>query len=151
MSGTSCARHQFARDYDGTSATLRDARRDVVGWLLGCGFDRDLQDRAALVVSELATNAVQASPGVAYAVNLRRVGDRSATLAVTSHTDFQRPPPRQHWGPASTLAARGRGLKIVEMLADGVEVDLPSSDTVVVTATFRSSSSVRAGQLPICP
>ena len=149
MSGTGCVRDQFARDYDGTSSTLRAARKDVVGWLLDCGFDRDLRDRAAMVVSELATNAVQASPGVAYAVQLRREGDRSATLAVTSHTDFQRPPPRQHWGPTSILAARGRGLKIVEALADGVEVDLPSSDTVVVTAMFRSSSPVRAGEPPI--
>jgi anti-sigma regulatory factor (Ser/Thr protein kinase) len=138
-------RDEFARDYDGTSSTLRDARKDVVGWLLDCGFDRDLQDRAALVVSELATNAVQASPGITYGVQLQRVGDRSATLVVTSRTEFQRPPPREHWGPASTLAARGRGLMIVEQLSDGVEVDLPSRDTVVVTATFRSSSPVPAG------
>lgn len=153
MNGTSCVcdrRDQFARDYDGISSSLRDARKDVVGWLLDCGFDHDLQGRAALVVSELATNAVQASPGITYCVQLRRVGDRSATLVVTSHTNFQRPPPRQHWGPASPLAARGRGLMIVEQLADEVEVGLPSGDTVVVTATFRSTSPVRAGQPPIC-
>ena len=137
-------RGQFERDYEGTSSTLRDARKDVVGWLLDRGFDGDLQDRAALVVSELATNAVQAAPGIAYGVQVRRVGDRSAILAVTSHTDFQQPPPREHWGPASTLAARGRGLMIVEELADGVEVDLARRDTVVVTATFRSSSPVPA-------
>ncbi|HEX2738387.1 MAG TPA: ATP-binding protein [Acidimicrobiia bacterium] len=147
MNGTSHVRDrrgQFERDYDGTSSTLRDARKDVVGWLLDSGFDGDLQDRAALVVSELATNALQASPGSAYGVKLRRAGDRSAILAVTSHTDFKRPPPREHWGPASTCAARGRGLMIVEAVADGVEVDLPGQDTVVVTATFRSVSPLRA-------
>jgi anti-sigma regulatory factor (Ser/Thr protein kinase) len=133
-------RDPFERDYAGDSSTLRDARKDIVVWLTERGFDQDLQDRAALVLSELATNAVQASPGRAYAVCLRDLGDRSAVLVVTSHTDYETPPPRAHWTPTSTRAVRGRGLMIVDAVADGVEVDLPSHDTVVVTATLRSAS-----------
>jgi anti-sigma regulatory factor (Ser/Thr protein kinase) len=136
-------RGQFERTYDGTSSTLRDARKDIVEWLIERGFDQELQDRAALVLSELATNAVQASPGRSYAVRLRDLGDRSAVLVVTSHTDYETPPPREHWAPTSTRAARGRGLMIVDALADEVEVDLPSHDTVVVTATLRSATPAR--------
>ena len=128
---------QFRRVYDGTSRTLRKARNDVVGWLGDHGLGIDLQQRAALVLSELATNAVQASPGSDYSVQLSIDSDRAATIAVTSHTGYETPPPREHWGPPSRLAPRGRGLMIVSELAEDVAVDLPDRDTVVVTATLR--------------
>ena len=129
---------RFERAYDGTSHTLRVARNDVVGWLEVHGFDRDLQDRAALVLSELATNAVQAAPGNTYAVSVSQPDDRCAVVAVTSRTEYERPPPREHWRPASVLASRGRGLMIVDEIADAVDVDLRDGETVVVTATLRS-------------
>jgi anti-sigma regulatory factor (Ser/Thr protein kinase) len=132
-------RGQFERAYDGTSSTLCIARRDVVGWLGQRGFDRDLQERAALVLSELATNAVQASPGMAYAVTVRQPDERSAIVAVTSHTDYEQPPPRDQWVPLSMFAPRGRGLMIVEKIADDVAVALPDRETVVVMATLRSA------------
>ena len=129
----------FERSYDGTSHTLRVARNDVVGWLDEQGFDTDLQDRAALVLSELATNAVQAAPGNPYGVSVSQPDDQSAVVAVTSHTEYEQPPPREHWRPASVLAPRGRGLMIVDELADAVDVDVSERDTVVVTATLRSA------------
>ena len=130
---------RFERAYDGTANTLGIARRDVAGWLGEQGFDSELQDRAALVLSELATNAVQAAPGSAYAVCVCQPDDRSAVVAVTSRTDYELPPPRTQWGPLSTFAPRGRGLMIVDQIADDVEIDLPNRETVVVTATLRSS------------
>ena len=108
---------EFRRVYDGTSSTLSDARSDAVGWLGQHGLGLELQERAALVLSELATNAVQASPGTGYSVQLTIDRDR--------------------WGPPSLLAPRGRGLMIVRELAEDVVVDLPDRDTVVVTATLR--------------
>ena len=128
---------QFRRVYDGTSGTLRVARNDVVGWLGDHGLDTDLQERAALVVSELATNAVQVSPGSDYSIQLSIASDRSAVIEVTSHTSYEMPPPREHWGPPSRLAPRGRGLMIVGEMAQDVAIDVPNGDTVVVTATLR--------------
>lgn len=128
---------QLRRVYGGTSSTLRDARNDVVGWMEQHGLEEDLVERAALVLSELATNAVEASPGSDYSVQLSLADDRSAIIAVTSHIEYEQPPPRDHWGPPSLLSLRGRGLLIVSELAQDVAVDLPSSDTVVVTATLR--------------
>src|SRR5512138_875182 len=86
------------RAYEGSSTTLRRARGDVVSWLDHHGVDPELQDRAALVVSELATNAVQASPGSEYNVHgSLYLADGEVVLSVVSCTDFEQPPPREHW------------------------------------------------------
>lgn len=142
--GVSCRRAgrgadgRFQRAYDGITSTLCVARRDLVGWLAARGFDEDLRDRAALVLSELATNAVQAAPGRDYDVRVHEGRNGSAVVTVTSHTDYGRPPPRDQWGPVTPLALRGRGLLIVDELADEVCVDIPGRHTIVVTATLRS-------------
>ncbi len=128
---------QFRRVYDGSSGTLHEARNDVVGWLGDHGLGTDLQQRAALVVSELATNAVQVSPGSDYSIQLSIDHDQAAVIEVTSHTSYEMPPPREHWGPPSRLAPRGRGLMIVSEVAEDVAIDVPNDDTVVVTATLR--------------
>jgi hypothetical protein len=57
-------------------------------------------------------------------------------VTVVSHTDFEQPPPKEHWGPPALLAGRGRGLMIVDDLSSEVTVDVPSQGTVVVTATL---------------
>jgi anti-sigma regulatory factor (Ser/Thr protein kinase) len=128
------------RAYAGTTSTLRAARSDVVGWLKEHKIDEDLRDRAALVLSELASNAVQASPGSAYGLRVSLVDDGSVLMAVTSRTARDRPPPRDDWGPATVLASRGRGLLIVGKLSDQVDVDQSAAGTVVVTATLRSAA-----------
>ncbi len=129
------------RLYDGTTRTLRNARHDVVGALNAHLPDGDLQARAELVVSELATNAIEASPGVAYGVRVSLAGDGSVVVAVTSRTRRDGLPPRSAWGPTQPRAPRGRGLLIVGELTDEVEVDQPDAGTVVVTATFRTAGA----------
>jgi hypothetical protein len=63
--------------------------------------------------------------------------DRSVVVAVASRSEHNRPTPRENWGPATPLAARGRGLRIVSELSDHVEVGQPAPDVVVVTAVLR--------------
>jgi len=128
------------REYDGTTGTLRAARNDVVGFLRAHVPDPDLHERAELVVSELATNAIQASPGVAYGLRVALTDD-AVVLAVTSTSQRDAPPPRESWGPAHARAPRGRGLLIVDELTDGVAVERASDDTIVVTATFRVAAA----------
>jgi anti-sigma regulatory factor (Ser/Thr protein kinase) len=128
------------REYDGTTSTLRVARNDVVECLRGHVPDEDIQERAQLVVSELATNAIQASPGVAYGLRISLGPDGSLIMAVTSATESDAPPPRNQWGPAHPVAVRGRGLLIVDKLTDEVDVE-QTSGTIVVTARLRTSST----------
>ena len=101
--------------------------------------DQELQDRAELVVSELATNAIQASPGTPYGLRVSLAGDGAVVVAITNSTQRDGLPPRSDWGPAHPGAQRGRGLLIVDELTDDVEVDQPAAGTLVVTATFRTA------------
>jgi anti-sigma regulatory factor (Ser/Thr protein kinase) len=122
------------REYDGTTKTLRAARTDMVGCLRSKGVDEDVRDRAELVFSELASNAVQAAPGDPYCLRLTVGDDGSVVMTVTSQTRHGVPPPRELWGPESPLAPSGRGLIIADELADALEIDRPAAGTVVVTA-----------------
>lgn len=133
------------RVYAGNSATLRDVRSDVVASLRSAVGDPDLEERAQLVVSELATNAIQASPGHRYGLVVQLGNDNSVVIQVTSTSDREAPPLRESWGPETATAVRGRGLLIVGMLSDEVEVAQPASGTVVVTATFRPTSHPQSG------
>ena len=108
----------------------------MVACLNGRNVDEDLLERAELVLSELASNAVQASPGNPYILRLAIDADGALVMALTSHTRNGGPPPRRSWGPSFVLAPSGRGLMIVDELSDRVNVERPAEDTVVVTATL---------------
>ncbi|MEP7202303.1 MAG: ATP-binding protein [Ilumatobacteraceae bacterium] len=125
------------REYDGTTHTLRVARTDMVACLTARGIDEDLRDRAELVLSELASNAVQAAPGNPFSLRLALADDGSLVMALTSHTYDGGPPPRREWSPDNVLAPSGRGLMIVDHLAEVVNVERPAVDRVIVTATLR--------------
>jgi len=124
------------RAYDGTTRTLRAARCDMADWLADNEVDDELIARAALVVSELASNAVQASSGVPYDLRVGLVADGSLVISLASLTNAAGPPPRGQWGPPTVLAATGRGLMIVDELSDSVTIDRPEAGRLVVTATL---------------
>ncbi len=130
------------REYQGVTSALRAARSELVDCLEARGIDQDLQDRAQLVLSELATNAVEASPGNPFVVRLAIDEGKSLVMQVTSRSDTGRPPPREGWGPATALAPRGRGLLIVGSLSSQVDIDQPTAGTVVVTATLRPAAEL---------
>ena len=125
------------REYDGTTGTLRVARTEVTGCLDDRGVGSALRERAELVVSELAANAVQAAPGNPFRLRLSLSTDGAVVVAVVSHTNNGSPPPRDEWGPVALLAPSGRGLMIVDELSEEVVVDTPGPSTVVVTAILR--------------
>jgi anti-sigma regulatory factor (Ser/Thr protein kinase) len=126
------------REYEGTTSTLHSARNDVVDCIRPYVADPDVQERAQLVVSELATNAIQAAPGTAYSLRVSLAGDGSVVMAVTSTTRHDMPPPRELWGPATAIAPKGRGLLIVGKLTDEVGIEQPVAGKIVVTARLRS-------------
>ena len=130
------------REYEGVTGALRAARSDLMDCLEARGIDQDLRDRAQLVLSELATNAVEASPGSPFVVRLEIDAGTSLVVEVTSRTNAGAPPARESWGPATALAARGRGLLIVEKLSSEVDVDQPTAGMVVVTAKLRLAAEV---------
>lgn len=131
------------REYAGNSGTLHEVRSDVVASLRSSIVDPDLEERAQLVVSELATNAIQASPGRRYGLVVHVGSDHSVVVQVISKSERGAPPVREAWGPETATALSGRGLLIVGKLSDEVEIAQPESGTVVVTATFHPTSHHR--------
>ena len=125
------------REYRGVTETLRQARSDVGDWLAERHMGPDLRERAELIVSELASNAVQAAPGTPYSVRVAIESDESVSIALTSHGSNGGPPPRALWGPSSVLAETGRGLLVVDQLSENVRVQRPTAGQIVVTATLR--------------
>jgi anti-sigma regulatory factor (Ser/Thr protein kinase) len=125
------------REYQGTTDTLRVARTEVGDRLADRCLDLDIRERAELVVSELASNAVQAAPGLPYRLLVAIESDESVVIALTSKASQGGPPPRAEWGPSNVLAPTGRGLLIVDELSDAVNVQRPVGGKIVVTATLR--------------
>jgi anti-sigma regulatory factor (Ser/Thr protein kinase) len=129
------------REYEGDLTTLRTARRDVVDWLADQGADEDSRDRAALIVSELTSNAIQAAPGAMYKLQVARVDDRCAVISVHNRPTGGLPPSRDRWRaptdvPLRELTVRGRGLAIVDSLSEEVTVE-HDDEAVVVSARVR--------------
>ena len=128
------------RDYVGDYATLRSARREVVEFLAEQGVDEETRERAALIVSELTSNAIQASPGLVYNLEVVRVDD-TAAISVRNRPSGRFPPPREQWRPPKEvslreLSPRGRGLSIVESLSDELTIE-HAGDEIIITARLR--------------
>jgi len=136
-SGALRSRVVLDREFEGTTDTLRTARSEVWGRLSDRGLNLDLLERAELVVSELASNAVQASPRAPYRLCVAVEADESVVIELTSAAAPGGPPPRREWGPSNVLAPSGRGLMIVDELSDNVNVQRENAGKIVVTATLR--------------
>ena len=135
------------RDYEGDLRTLQSARRDVVGWLADRAADEATRERAALIISELASNAIQASPGSTYRIEVAQVDSHHVSISVRNRPIEHLPPPREKWRPAGNLflkemSLRGRGLAIVDSLSDEVTIEHVDEE-LTVTAVFRSEPDAR--------
>jgi anti-sigma regulatory factor (Ser/Thr protein kinase) len=113
----------------------------VVNWLAELGADEDTQERAALIVSELSSNAIQNSPGLSYHLQIERVDDDHAEISVRNRPADTLPPAREQWRPGNDLSLkelslRGRGLAIVDSLSEEVTID-HLGDELIVTARLR--------------
>jgi anti-sigma regulatory factor (Ser/Thr protein kinase) len=127
----------------GVTASVPAARRFVRKTLVGWGFDRQV-DAAALVISELATNAVLHARS-AFTVRLRL--DATGALRLEVLDASQRAPRPRSYSNGSTT---GRGLAIVEDLVStwGVE-GLPSGKVVwaeLANVEARSDPGTRQGR-----
>jgi anti-sigma regulatory factor (Ser/Thr protein kinase) len=125
-------RRDFDRDYGGASS-VRAARVDVTQWMDAHGADHDAAHRAVLIVSELASNAVQASPGTAYHVRLSTVDRSTLDICVSNRRPDDRSRPPESLGPVAPHAPMGRGLSIVESLSHAIAIEV-TDDEVHVSA-----------------
>lgn len=123
--------HSF---YPGSTESLNAARTDVAELLSREGVDRESIERAKLVVGELTSNAVYASPGHRYRLEAGLVDDGTIVVAVRNHGRISSIPPPTRWQAADRLAPQGRGLAIVDTIAESVEVSEVADGLVEVSA-----------------
>lgn len=118
------------RTFDGVTASVAEAR-DSIRPLLEAAPPRT-QDDAALVISELITNAIEASPGRPYRLVLERT---ASAVAIEVHSDAQweGEPPTDAPLPGIDVV-RGRGLHIVRALCGEPEIVIAPHGGVVVRA-----------------
>lgn len=125
-------------EFAGDTATIAGARHEMAQWLGDHGvYDETVIADASLVMSELCSNAVEAAPGHPYRVEIQSVGRTRCRVAVTSWSDPDDLPDRSAWGPDEVLAERGRGLAIVDALAETVSLVRAEADAVAVVAILR--------------
>ncbi len=121
--------------YAGGSASLNDARGAVAGLVAAVGAGSETVERARLLVSELTSNAVQAAPDEPYQLTAS-VDQDVLVVEVRNRGDVEDLPAEGRWKLEDVLAARGRGLSIVEALADRVTVSAIDGGWLAVTATL---------------
>jgi anti-sigma regulatory factor (Ser/Thr protein kinase) len=129
------------RQYPGGSATLRETRGDLATWLTASGIGGLASENAVLVLSELASNAVEAAPGHPYRVKAWLDDQGSVRIAVANSSPLDAPLLPRESTPSSVLAVRGRGLMIVTELCDEVDVDQSVPGEIVVTVLLRSTTN----------
>ena len=129
----------FSGHYDGATAVVNGVRLDVDTWLRSQAADDDTRSRAALVVSELVSNAVQASPGRPFRLHARRRSPTTIVLTATNRAENATIPARSEWGPDDLLAPGGRGLAIIDSLCDQVAIRTSADGDVTVEATLAAT------------
>ncbi|MFJ7257342.1 ATP-binding protein [Streptomyces sp. NPDC098085] len=127
----------FVQRFSSTPRGARLARRLVLHQLdaWGVPYGSEASDTAALLVAELAANAVTHGrvPGRDFEVTAETLG-RTLRIAFSDTRGEFRPPPRaRHAPPMPPQAETGRGMLLVEALADRWDVldRVPVGKTVV--------------------
>ena len=116
------------RSYAGETATLNQARLDLATWLQANDLAVVTED-AQLILSELSSNAIEASPNQKYRVVTHIEGD--LIVIAVSNRSRTALPAEEDWSPTSVLAPQGRGLLIVNALSESVTVEQSGGGTLV--------------------
>lgn len=108
------------------------ARHELARWLKSADVGREVSEELALVVTELVTNAIEASPGPrAHVAVQARIEPASVVLQVIDEGEgFDRAPGSPPELPTDG-SVRGRGLPIVSALMDVMSIHRNGGRTAV--------------------
>jgi len=114
-----------------------DGRRGFVGWMRAADLDPETIDDLEVVFSELAANAVAASPATTDDVHARAEIDAGMlVLEVSNRTEDPQLVPRTP-DLDDPLRSNGRGLLIARAFVDSVDVELDGTDRLLVRCCRR--------------
>lgn len=127
----------FSVHFDAHVRSVPESRRDFVAWMRAAAVDEETIDDLEVVFSELAANAVAASPEPTDDVHASADIDAGMlVLEVSNRTDdpavvLQTP------DLDDPLRSNGRGLLIARAFVDSVEVEVTGSDRLLVRCCRR--------------
>ena len=115
-----------------------ETRRAFVAWMRAAQLDDDSIEDLEVVFSEVATNAVTASPEPSDEVRIRSLFDDAVlVLEVSNRTDPGRQLPLTTPDLDDPLRPSGRGLLIARSFVDSLEIEADGSDRLVVRCCRR--------------
>jgi anti-sigma regulatory factor (Ser/Thr protein kinase) len=133
----------FMVRFDALVQAVPDTRRRFVEWMRGAALDRDSIDDLEVVFSELAANAVHASPTEDDDVRVRAYLDEPMlVLEVSNRTESPEQLPVAAPDLDDPLRPSGRGLLIARAFVESIDIELEEPDRLVVRCCRRTS---RAG------
>ena len=127
----------FSVHFDAHVRSVPESRRDFVEWMRAGDLDPDTIDDLEVVFSELAANAVAASPEPTDDVHAQAQIDAGmVVLEVSNRTEDPQMLP-QTPDLDDPLRSNGRGLLIARAFVDSVEVEVTRSNRLLVRCCRR--------------
>lgn len=128
----------FVSRFAAQVTAVSTCRKAFVGWMRRAEVDSDAVDDLEVVFSELAANAVAASPEESDDVHVHAHLDGGVlTLEVSNRTVRHEPRPVSVPDLDDTLREQGRGLLIARAFVDSVRMETQLPDRFVVCCDRR--------------
>jgi anti-sigma regulatory factor (Ser/Thr protein kinase) len=133
----------FVTCFDAQVHAVSACRRAFVSWMRGADVDSGAVDDLEVVFSELAANAVAASPSGSDDVRVcARLDDGVLVLEVSNRTEPDDDPPVSVPDLDDTLRQQGRGLLIARAFVDSVRMETQLPDRFIVRCRRRLAPAV---------
>lgn len=127
----------FAVTFQAHVLSVPQSRRDFVGWMCAAHLPPETVEDLEVVYSELAANAVAASPEPTDQVRARaEIDSGMLVLEVSNRTDDPQRLPRTP-DLDDPLRSNGRGLLITRAFVDSVDVEVEEPDRLLVRCCRR--------------
>ncbi|MEZ5407675.1 MAG: ATP-binding protein [Acidimicrobiales bacterium] len=132
------------RSYPASTGALALVRSDFDAWLADSGVSDDERELAVLALAELAANAVEASAEADFDVTYVRLSEDLVELVVMNRSDGADDLVLPAGPLADVFAPRGRGLAIVQQIAESLRLDV-TERLATVTVQLRATRSGTTG------
>lgn len=127
----------FVVRFDADVQAVPETRRAFVGWMRAARLDRDSIDDLEVVYSEVAANAVAASPDPSDEVRVRVMLDETVLVLEVSNRTHRVDAPVRAADLDDPLRPNGRGLLIARAFVDSVDIEADGPDRIRVRCCRR--------------
>ncbi|HEY1118702.1 MAG TPA: ATP-binding protein [Acidimicrobiales bacterium] len=132
--------HPFSARFDAHVAAVPETRRRFVDWMRTAALEDEAVEDLEVVFSEVAANAVAASPSPSDEVHvLAQLDETVLVLEVSNRTDALEELPLVAPDLDDPLRPNGRGLLIARAFVDSVDIETAGPDRLVVRCCKRVS------------